>query len=221
MEEFDEERSEMREELSKMTFEDLQKLKEKLGSKVYDEAMFGTKKTVVKEFKRANKNRPREVSSKRPEPAKVKKGNKWEARDPRFDSLCGEFDDKRFRKSYSFLEEIRQKEKKQLIRQLKAEEDVEKRKRIKAVLQRMKNKEKDEMKKSKKEEQAAIEREEKIKLLQEGKKPHFRTKLESKVANLVEQYSELKKKGKLQKHIEKQRKKQTQKERKSGFLDDF
>lgn len=215
------ERSEIREELAKMTFEDLQKLKEKLGSKVYNEAMFGTKKTVQKDFKRANKNRPRELSSKRPEPVIVKKNNKVQVRDPRFDSLCGEFDDRKFRKAYSFLDKIRKKEKLQLIRQLKTEENPEERKRIKIVLQRLKNKEREELKKVQKEEKALAEKEEKIKLLKEGKKPHFATKLEKKVAGLVEQFSELKKTGKLKKHIEKQRKKLSQKERKRGVFDEI
>jgi hypothetical protein len=43
-----------------MSFGDLMKLKEQLGTKVYDEAMFGsssTKKSHPKLFKRVNKNR--------------------------------------------------------------------------------------------------------------------------------------------------------------------
>jgi hypothetical protein len=43
-----------------MTFEDLLKLKERLGTKVYDEAMFGTsskKSNKPENFKRVNKNR--------------------------------------------------------------------------------------------------------------------------------------------------------------------
>jgi hypothetical protein len=47
----------IREELSKMSFEELQKLKEQLGSKVYNEAMFGTSQTKETNFKRENKNR--------------------------------------------------------------------------------------------------------------------------------------------------------------------
>ena len=47
----------IREELSKMSFEELQKLKEELGSKVYNEAMFGAHDTKKTSFKRENKNR--------------------------------------------------------------------------------------------------------------------------------------------------------------------
>jgi len=47
----------IREELSKMSFEELQKLKEQLGSKVYNEAMFGAREMKKSNFKRENKNR--------------------------------------------------------------------------------------------------------------------------------------------------------------------
>jgi ribosomal RNA-processing protein 36 len=47
----------IREELSKMSFEELQKLKEQLGSKVYNEEMFGTSQVKKTNFKRENKNR--------------------------------------------------------------------------------------------------------------------------------------------------------------------
>lgn len=79
----------IRAELSNLSFEELQKLKEKVGAKVYKEAIFGVKEKVhdkLKVYKRENKNRPREVSSKKPvrmlrneETVKRK-----EFRDPRF-----------------------------------------------------------------------------------------------------------------------------------------
>lgn len=61
----------IRAELSNLSFEELQKLKERIGAKVYNEAIFGTKpiqnkQNVIKTFKRENKNRPREMSSKVP-----------------------------------------------------------------------------------------------------------------------------------------------------------
>lgn len=78
----------IRAELSSLSFEELQKLKERIGAKVYKEALFGKKNATdnkPKVFKRENKNRPREVSSKKPVPflleAPVVK--KKEIRDPR------------------------------------------------------------------------------------------------------------------------------------------
>lgn len=70
-----------------MSFEDLQKLKEKVGAKVYKEVVFGSSKVEQKPkvFTRENKNRPREISSKRPVKMKLDIGavKKTEARDPR------------------------------------------------------------------------------------------------------------------------------------------
>jgi len=40
-----------------MSFEELQKLKEKLGTKVFNAALHSPKKVLVKKFKRVNKNR--------------------------------------------------------------------------------------------------------------------------------------------------------------------
>ena len=87
--------------LSKLSFEELQKLKERLGTNIYNEAMFGSKrknlKTTQSEFKRENHNRPREMSSKKPVYSGIKcdtKVKKHMPRDPRFDSLCGTFNEK-------------------------------------------------------------------------------------------------------------------------------
>lgn len=135
-----------------MSFADLLKLKDELGSKVYNEALFGEnakatrkkKRKPVNTFKRENKNRPREVSAKKQVPllGKVVKTKKNEGpRDPRFDSKCGEFDREQFKANYSFVNEIREKEifelKKQL-REMRSDQAEEKQK-IKLVLQRMLN----------------------------------------------------------------------------------
>ncbi|KAG8266888.1 rRNA biogenesis protein rrp36 [Homalodisca vitripennis] len=94
----------IREELSQMSFEDLQKLKEKLGIKVYNQTVLGAKKEKPElDFKRANKNRPREESSKKRVPllrdvVTVKKDS---IRDPRFDSSCGDFNETGLRKKDS------------------------------------------------------------------------------------------------------------------------
>ena len=99
----DAEREAIKQELSSLSFEELQKLKQKLGSKKFEQTLKGkTKKTPVEEednetkFKRANKNRPREMSSKirRVEIKKAIQVPKVFKSDPRFDSMCGEFNEK-------------------------------------------------------------------------------------------------------------------------------
>lgn len=63
----EQERNSIREKISTLSFEDLLKMKEELGSKVYNETVFGKNESQRKgQVKRANKNRPREISSKLP-----------------------------------------------------------------------------------------------------------------------------------------------------------
>ena len=96
------ERKAIQEELSALSFEELQKLKEKLGSKKFNQTLRGKAETrgepekKEQNFKRANKNRPREMSSKcRKLESKVAiQVPKVFKNDPRFDSLCGEFHEK-------------------------------------------------------------------------------------------------------------------------------
>ena len=68
---------------------------------------------AVKSFARLNKNRPQEMSSKRPTSffRKVVPVKKQEFIDPRFSSAFGEYKPDRFRKSYGFIHDLRLKEK--------------------------------------------------------------------------------------------------------------
>ena len=96
----DSERLAIRQELSNLSFEELQKLKEKIGSKKFNKTLLaGTSKKpepAVREFKRANPNRPREMSSKcrKVEVKQAIQVPKVFKSDPRFDNLCGEFHEK-------------------------------------------------------------------------------------------------------------------------------
>ncbi len=67
-------------------------------------------------FKRLNKNRPREMSSKRPVSTfrpifSQKSVKKHKSVDPRFDTKFGEYQPDFFRKNYSFVNDIRKNEK--------------------------------------------------------------------------------------------------------------
>ncbi|XP_015120699.1 ribosomal RNA processing protein 36 homolog [Diachasma alloeum] len=212
----DKDRTQIREELSQMSFEDLQKLKEKLGSKVYNEAIFGAKRVKKTDFKRENKNRPREMSAKRPvsrlkEVVHVKR---HEPRDPRFDSLCGNFDEKAFKNSYSFLFKMKENDLKALKNELKTTEDPKQIKKIKYLIQRIENQLKEESRKKQREDLRSAEKREIVEAIKSGEKPKFRRKSEKRIVNLVSQYEELKSTGKLKKHIERLRKKRLGKDRK-------
>lgn len=123
-----------------MSFEDLQKLKEKIGAKIYNTTVFGASKNKpTASFKRANKNRPREMSSKRP--IKIQKEiiqvKKHLARDPRFDPLCGSYDEKRFKSNYKFVNEVRKNELDLLKKELAITEDEKQTKKLTYLIQRM------------------------------------------------------------------------------------
>lgn len=164
-----------------MSFEDLQKLKEKLGTKVYNETIFGKKskkKTEKMEFKRENKNRPREVSSKKPftkykELTPVKK---VVSRDPRFDSLCGTFDEKAFKHSYAFINKLRENDLKTLQKELKETTDLKTTKKIKYLIQRLENQLREEKKRKGKEEKKVQEKKELLESVKRGEKPTFKKK---------------------------------------------
>lgn len=122
-----------------MSFEDLQKLKERIGTKAYDRTVFGSRPKQTNKlasFKRANKNRPRETSSKRPT-FPINTAKKTAPRDPRFDPSCGSYDRDIFKSNYSFLKDVRDKEREQLEKELTEEKDPKRKEKIKFVLQRM------------------------------------------------------------------------------------
>lgn len=124
-----------------MTFEDLQKLKTKIGLKVYDEVVYGNtrRKAPRSDFKRANKNRPREMSSKAwvSSSSTSKAKSDIKSRDPRFDSLCGEFDKKTFKSNYKFLKEVKSKERAELEKCFKRENNPAKKKKMQLLMQRI------------------------------------------------------------------------------------
>ncbi|KAI8425325.1 hypothetical protein MSG28_007097 [Choristoneura fumiferana] len=180
----DGERTAIRSELSSLSFEELQKLKERIGAKVYKEALFGKKdankeSAKMKVFKRENKNRPREMSSKKPvsmmiDVPKVHKAEK-EVRDPRFDPLCGEYNKKQFTEDYSFLTEMRMKDINATRAELRQTTDPEKALKLRRLLQRLNEQHK--ASKMKKQERLAMEQEKKeVEAVKEGKKPYFKNK---------------------------------------------
>ncbi|XP_017767652.1 PREDICTED: ribosomal RNA processing protein 36 homolog [Eufriesea mexicana] len=211
----DKEQDQIRAELSQISFEDLQKLKEKLGVKVYKETLFGPRKVKQVDFKRENKNRPRELSAKKPisrfrEVIQVKKNI---PRDPRFDSLCGTFDKKRFNKAYSFLSDVKKNDLEKLKKKLKGCNDPKQIKKIKYLVKRLENQLNEEKRQNQKEEKKYEEKKEIVEAIKRGKKPTFKKKSEKRVLDLISQYEELKSTGKLKKHIKRLRKKNLQKDR--------
>ena len=97
----DTDRAAIREEISKMSIEEVLALKEKIGTKMFDKSMgLDRPKSFKDKYKRENKNRPRlEPIAKRPvkrlkDVVGTKPENKRDVRDPRFDPMCGDYDEK-------------------------------------------------------------------------------------------------------------------------------
>jgi len=214
-------RKKYREQLSKMSLEEIEKLKARLGLKLFQQKLAGVApergRKVV--FARENKNRPREMTSKKTVGRfrEVVQVAKRERRDPRFDPLCGEFNDKLFKESYTFVNEVKARELVALKKELKVEEDGERREKVKYLIQRMENQLRSEaqvLAKRAKEEGEVRERKEQLRA---GEKPRYLSKAKQKEVDMVRQYEELKEKGGLDTFIRKKTKKNNSKERKKGL----
>ncbi|XP_066599074.1 ribosomal RNA processing protein 36 homolog [Prorops nasuta] len=210
----------IRTELSHMSFQDLLKLKEKIGTKVYNDALFGTRAISdtpksKNDFKRANKNRPQEMSSKKPM-FKIQQHlplKRTVPRDPRFDSLCGTYNAKAFKNAYSFIDKMKENDLKALKDELKNSDDPKMIKKVKYLIQRLENQLKEGKKQEQMKEQKSNENKHIIKSIKEGKRPAYKKKSEKKLLNLVSQYEQLSDQGKVKKHIERLRKKNLHKAR--------
>ncbi|XP_072031681.1 ribosomal RNA processing protein 36 homolog [Amphiura filiformis] len=213
----------IRKELSEVPFEELQELQDRVGSKVYNEALFGSKSTKQsapqgmqkRSFKRANKNRPQEISSKKPVSRfrDVFQTKKKINRDPRFDDLSGEFHEESFSSNYSFIKNIRQRERQQIEKEMKKTKDLHRKEQLKSLIQRM---DQQETAKDRKDKSKIAEREHKKQereLVKQGKKPFFLKKSEQKKMELAEKYKQLKKSGKVEKYLMQKRKKNATKDR--------
>ncbi|XP_001627681.2 ribosomal RNA processing protein 36 homolog isoform X1 [Nematostella vectensis] len=210
----------LKDELSQIPFCELQDLKDKIGSKKYNLAIHGIMEERTQgipdlETKKKKNKGPQELSSKQrvPKLRKVVQVKKKMGRDPRFDDLSGKFNEDLFRKSYSFVNDIRVEEKKSVEKELKKTKNAEKRKNLHDLLKVMNQQER-----SRKSAEAKRESKKKIKetereLVQKGKKPFYLRKSELKKLELAEKYKELKSKGKLQKYLTKRRKKTASKDR--------
>lgn len=213
----------IRKELSEVPLGELQDLRQKVGAKKFDTALQQAKARTGGEkrrLKRENKNRPREVSSKKPvsrfrEVIPANKRQREQSRDPRFDEKAGSFNEDLFKKSYSFLEEMRSEEKQLVEREARRTRNPERKTQLHHLLQQMESRE---AAKRKDEERRALLREHKKaerKLQKEkGKKLFFLKKSTQRQLELVQRYQELKKTGKLDKFLSKKRKRNVSRDRK-------
>ncbi|KAL4237417.1 rRNA biogenesis protein rrp36 [Mactra antiquata] len=208
----------LKRELANIPLQDLIKVKEKIGLKVFNKLMHGEtlEKKRKKEFKRENKNRPMEISSKRRVPILRQTGVTKEMvrRDPRFDDLSGEYREEHFLKDYSFINDIKDKERELIQAKMRKTKDENKRHEMGRLLSKMKQQQQSDNAKQKKMELEKLWKEKEKQLIKDGKNPYFLKKSEKKKLELAEKYKELKESGKIEKYLSKKLKKNAQKERK-------
>merc|ERR1719461_904601 len=128
----------------------------------------------------------------------VVSSSKIEKRDPRFDPSCGDYDEKLFKENYKFVNKYKSTDLKFLKEQLLEEEDPERRKSIKYLIQRTENQLRQLQHDQAKEDEVQAEREERRNQLKAG----------------IKKYETLKESGGLDKYIKKKTKKNLAKDRK-------
>ncbi|KAI4303494.1 hypothetical protein MLD38_039115 [Melastoma candidum] len=200
---------EIERELADVTFEELLKARSDGSHSLYK------KPPLPSNTKRANKNRPTEVSCSKPVSRfrEVIQAPKKTVCDPRFESLFGTLDDDGFRKRYNFLfEKELPSEKQELQKKLKKSKDPK-------VIEELKNRitwiDKQIKSESTKRTESAILVEHKKKereAAKQGKQPFYLKKSEIRNRRLIEKYNILKESGKLDSFIEKKRRKNAAKD---------
>lgn len=168
--------------------------------------------------KRSSKNRPREISSRRPVPQGRDRclgiesnGEKKKPVDPRFEEHCGELRDEHVDRNFAFVDGLREKEIAELenaVRKKPQDDDLCSQLR---AMHAQQSRRKSELRKKKIVTEARTKEREAVK---QGKTPYFLRKSDIRELELESKFEELKKKGGLKKYIEKRRKRATAKDRK-------
>ncbi|XP_033480680.1 ribosomal RNA processing protein 36 homolog isoform X2 [Epinephelus lanceolatus] len=204
-------------ELSNMSFEDIMKLQNKVGTKVYNEVAYGSDKSQrTGKKKRLNKNRPMEISAKKPAPflRQVVSVRKPTLRDPRFDDLSGEYKPEIFEKTYKFINDIRHREKEIILKQLKkTKKNNQRKEKLQFLLKRMENQERARQSREQQRDRELQFKRHQRERANQGARPFFLKNSEKKKLLLAEKYQELKKSGKLENFLSKKRKRNAGKDR--------
>ncbi|KAF8938380.1 rRNA biogenesis protein rrp36 [Haplosporangium gracile] len=166
--------------------------------------------------KRADKNRPMEIGSKKPvgrfrqvvEVASAKR------RDPRFDSLSGKLDNDLFEKSYSFLKDYQQDEMKKLKELIKKERDPDMKDKLQNQLSRMVDRQATEAAQKRRQDIKRDHKRKEKELILKGKNPFFLKKSDQKKLELIDKFKHLSESPKaLARAMEKRRKRNSAKEK--------
>ncbi|XP_038654794.1 ribosomal RNA processing protein 36 homolog [Scyliorhinus canicula] len=208
----------IQEELSTLSFEQLQELLRQSGLKVYNQVAYGPRKgDVTPKGNGPHKNRPIEMSTKQPVPylRKVVPVQKRMVRDPRFDDLSGEFKPDIYEKTYSFLSDVRNKEKKVIKKKLGKVKNAKQKEKLECLLQRMTQQDEVEKKNQQQRERMMKFKQSQRAKVQQGSKPYFLKKSDQRKLELTEKYLDLKKRGKVERFLASRRKRNATKDRRN------
>lgn len=203
--------SDMKRELSLMSFEELLQLRSSIGIKAYQQMTSGKKPsnyTKPRTRLQPSKQGPLEISAKKRVPflRQVVSVKKTVQRDPRFDDLSGEYDPAVFEKTYSFLDTLKKREKEIVQKQLKKSKNVEQREKLQQLLKRMTQQEEAQKEQQRQREKELVLKRERREQALQGRKPFYLKKSEKWKMELAEKYKALKGKGKLESFLGKKRK---------------
>nr|XP_060610440.1 ribosomal RNA processing protein 36 homolog [Anolis sagrei ordinatus]XP_060610441.1 ribosomal RNA processing protein 36 homolog [Anolis sagrei ordinatus]XP_060610442.1 ribosomal RNA processing protein 36 homolog [Anolis sagrei ordinatus] len=211
-------RTDLTKELSSMPFEELLKFRNQVGTKAYQRMTSEKRAPNTKKPEKIqgpSKDRPLEISAKKPVSflRQVVPVKKKVPRDPRFDDLSGEYKPEVFEKTYSFLNDIRKKEKEIVQKQLKKSKNEDQKTKLQQLLKRMTQQEVAQRKQQKERERDLAFKKKQRELAQQGKKPFYLKKSDKQKWELAEKYKELKKSGKLENFLSKKRKRNAAKDK--------
>ncbi|KAA0712117.1 Ribosomal RNA processing protein 36 -like protein [Triplophysa tibetana] len=204
--------------LSSMSFEEIMKLQNKVGTKAYNKIAYGAtkqKQQNTEPKKRLNRYKPQEISSKKRVPyiRRVVPVKKNIARDPRFDDLSGEFKPEVFNNTYKFIGDLREQEMQMVSKKLKKAKSHEKKDELKALLKRLENQQRARQSQENEREKDLQFKKKLRGMVGQGHKPFYLKNSDKKKMELAEKYSELKKSGKLENFLSKKRKRNATKDR--------
>jgi ribosomal RNA-processing protein 36 len=164
--------------------------------------------------KSKSKNAPQEISSKRPVSRKHFLPSLSEAhkpRDPRFETLGNPISESSFRKAYNFIDDYQRDEITLLKTQIRAARDNAEKDKLEKALKSLQSRKDSREAKDRAAEVLKERKQEEIEKVRHGKQPFYLKKSEERKLVMEDKYSKLGKK-KLEKVLEKKRKKKEGKE---------
>jgi ribosomal RNA-processing protein 36 len=164
--------------------------------------------------KSKSKNAPQEISSKRPVSRKHFLPSLTEAhkpRDPRFETLGNSISESSFRKAYTFIDGYQRDEIALLKTQIRASRDTSEKDKLEKALKSLQSRKDSRMAKDRAAEVLKERKREEMEKVRHGKQPFYLKKSEERKLVMEDKYSKLGKK-KLEKVLEKKRKKKEGKE---------